>query len=290
MHSSDLRIKVHQNPSYTSKQPKSDVLPPTPLRGIILGPSGSGKTVVLVDMILRLYRGVFERIFIFSPSVHLDSTWLPVKRYVEQELGIDQREEPSFFDTWDTTALREIYETQVAVIKELKKRKSRQMFNILIVVDDFADDPKVMHQTGGYSAGGSMLNTLFVRGRHAYISTLVSTQKLRLTGSTLRVNAQFILCWRLRNELEKRALLEELSAVYPVKVLEDMYNLATEEPYSFWYILLTAKRKEDMFFLRFEHRMIPNINTEEKWGASSVTSQEPLPEPPVNQQTTKQPR
>ena len=36
-----------------------------------------------------------------------------------------------------------------------------------------------------------------------------------------------------------------------------MYDLATAEPYSFWYILLTAKRKEDMFFLRFEHKMVP---------------------------------
>ena len=45
-----------------------------------------------------------------------------------------------FFGTWDTEALRNIYETQVAVIKELKKRKSKQMFNICIIVDDFTDD------------------------------------------------------------------------------------------------------------------------------------------------------
>ena len=208
-------------------------MPGLPCRGIVLGPSGSGKTVVLVDLILRHFRGLFERIYIFSPSVNLDSTWLPVKRYVEQELGIDQMEEPSFFDTWDAQALKNIYETQVSVIQEMKKRKLKTLYNILIVVDDFADDPTVMHRQGGYSSGGSMLNTLFVRGRHSHISTIVSTQKLRLIGTTIRVNAQFMLVWRLRNRLELQALLEELSAVYPVKTLEEMYNMATEEAYSF---------------------------------------------------------
>ena len=124
-----------------------------------------------------------------------------------------------------------------------------------------------------------MLNTLFVRGRHAFISTIVSTQKLRLVATTLRVNAQFMLVWRLRNRMELQALFEELSAVYPIKTLEDMYQLATEEPFSFWYILLTARRKEDMFFLRFEQKMVPSSNR--KWEDSSAPLQEPLPEPPV---------
>jgi hypothetical protein len=38
--------------------------------------------------------------------------------------------------------------------------------------------------------------------------------------------------------------------------LEQMYQLATEDPYSFWYILFTARKKEDMFFLRFEQKMV----------------------------------
>ena len=102
-----------------------------------------------------------------------------------------------------------------------------------------------------------MLNTLFIRGRHMMISTLVSTQKLRLIGSTVRVNAQFVLCWRLRNALELEALIEELSAVYTKKQLLEMFETATAEPYSFWYSDLTAKTKENMFWLRFEKRMVP---------------------------------
>ena len=88
------------------------------------------------------------------------------------------------------------------------------------------------------------------------ISTLVSSQKLRLLSSTMRVNVQFMLVWRLRNRMELQSLLEEISAVYDIKTLEQMYQLATNDPYSFWYILFTAHRKEDMFFLRFEQKMV----------------------------------
>ncbi len=33
--------------------------------------------------------------------------------------------------------------------------------------------------------------------------------------------------------------------------------MATAEPYSFWYINLLPSEVEDMFWLRFEQRMIP---------------------------------
>ena len=63
-------IKLHPTEEWSTKGSKHEHLPPTPLRGILLGPSNSGKSVVLV-MILRLYRNAWERIYIFSPSVHI---------------------------------------------------------------------------------------------------------------------------------------------------------------------------------------------------------------------------
>ncbi|MFO7690005.1 MAG: hypothetical protein R6W83_05555, partial [Cryobacterium sp.] len=71
------------------------------------------------------------------------------------------------------------------------------------------------------------------------------------------VNAQALCVFRLRNKLELDAIIEELSAVYSKEQLLEMYELATREPYSFWYIYLAARRREDMFFLRFEKRMTP---------------------------------
>ena len=52
------------------------------------------------------------------------------------------------------------------------------------------------------------------------------------------------------------ALMEELSAVYPIPVLHQMYETALrDEDHSFWYINMVAKKKEDMFHIRFEHKM-----------------------------------
>jgi hypothetical protein len=255
-----LSIKVHPHDQWTTKgSPFGDsVLAPTPCRYLIVGPSGSGKSILLVDFLVRLYRGAFQRVYIFSPSVFIDSAWKPVFTYVERTLGVDSDKEPWAFDTWDDQKLKEIVQTQKEVVQEQKKMKNgKELFGIAIVVDDFADDPRVMQSRSGASAGGSMLNTLLVRGRHMQISTFMSVQKLRLAGSILRVNAQAICVFRLRNKLELDAIIEELSAVYSKDELHEMYELATSEPYSFWYIHLAAKRREDMFFLRFEKRMRP---------------------------------
>ena len=75
----------------------------------------------------------------------------------------------------------------------------------------------------------------------------------------LRVNAQALCVFRLRNRLELDAVLEELSAVYDKATLLEMYEAATKDLYSFWYIYLAARKREDMFFLHFEKRMVPSI-------------------------------
>ena len=66
-----------------------------------------------------------------------------------------------------------------------------------------------------------------------------------------RVNFRFMLVWRLRNQKEILALMEELSAVYPIAILYEMYETAiSDEDHTFWYINLVAKKKEDMFHVR----------------------------------------
>ena len=250
-----LAIQVAKHDQWETKQPKlgEGILPPTPARVLTLGPSGCGKNLWLVDVLTRLYRGCFQRIFVFSPSVHIDSCWNVVKAYVRDEMGVPEDEE-CFFDTWDEAKLQEILSTQAAVIKHQKSEKaSKQLYGIAICVDDFADQPSVLSSR----SDGNALNQLLVRGRHIQASCFCLCQKMRILGSVLRVNAQAMVIFRLRNKLELDAIIEELSAVYDKRTLLEMYMLATTQPYSFWYINLAAKRREDMFWLRFEQRMIP---------------------------------
>ena len=70
------------------------------------------------------------------------------------------------------------------------------------------------------------------------------------------VNFRFVLIWRLRNQKEVLALMEELSAIYPIKVLHQMYEAAIEEPHSFWHTNLVSKDKREMFYVRFDHKIV----------------------------------
>ncbi|CAE7941499.1 unnamed protein product, partial [Symbiodinium sp. KB8] len=214
------KVKLFPSPEYTSKAPRDPVVPKLPCTGVLLGPSKSGKTVVLISMILEQYRGCFERIYIFSPSINVDDGWRLVKKYVEETMKVPTDREQVYFEEWDEPALRQIIRQQRKITETSKQLKMRSLFQILVVIDDFADNPH-LHKRSGDSA----LDTLFVRGRHFQISTLVSTQKLRLVSNTVRVNSQFFCVWRLRNQLEK----DSLTALVPKPQLEAMYEEAVAE-------------------------------------------------------------
>ena len=66
MKSSDLDIKTIDVTEFTCKQGKhSDVVPHLPLRGVRLSPSGGGKSVLVANLFSKVYRGCFERIYMF---------------------------------------------------------------------------------------------------------------------------------------------------------------------------------------------------------------------------------
>ena len=162
---------------------------------------------MLVDFLVRLCRHAFQRIYVFSTSVFVDSACKPVFKYVENTLGVDSEKEQWAFDEWDEAKLAEIVETQKRVVQEQKRAKAgKELYGIAVICDDFADDPRVVANRSGAAAGGSMLNTLLQRGRHLQISTFLSMRKLRPAGSVLRTQAQAMCVFRLRNRLELDAL------------------------------------------------------------------------------------
>ena len=66
---------------YEFKQSKYQIATRLPFSQIIVGPSGSGKGILLQSMILDISRDVFAtRIYVWSPSISVDSNWTPVKK------------------------------------------------------------------------------------------------------------------------------------------------------------------------------------------------------------------
>jgi hypothetical protein len=143
-----------------------------------------------------------------------------------------------YYDEYDPTSLEQIISTHKKVVQyKKKKKKTKKLFSILVVVDDFADDPR-------FSRNSKLLHALFVRGRHSQISTIVSTQKFTAIHPIIRVNANELYVFRLRNHSDLQTFLDELGGIVGSKQnLLEMYQEATNTPFSFLYCRLTQKIK-----------------------------------------------
>lgn len=242
-----LEIKPISHTEFTCRQSRHDHVPRVPLRMIILGPSGGGKTVLLSNLILNIYRGAFERIYIFSPSINVDYVWKPVKKYQSDEMKvIESDKEKLYYDTYDTESLEKIIALQHKITRFSKESGKKKLFSILIIIDDLADDVHVTRHS-------KLLHTLYCRGRHNQISTIVSTQKYYALATIIRVNATALIVYRLRSFKELECFLEENGALVDKKTLLEIYRNATKEPYSFLYVNLMAKNISEMFYQNFTH-------------------------------------
>ena len=243
-------IKPIKTKEFDSKQSQYEHCAKLPMRSILLGPSGSGKTVLLQNMVLDIFRDCFSRIYIFSPSIDVDMTWEPVKHYIEKSMNIQHTDdEPIYFDHYDPAALEHIIGVQHKLAQYQKKNGFKKLYQILIIVDDFADQP-------AFTRSDKILHSLYTRGRHTFVSSITSTQVFNCLSPIIRKNATELYIYRLRNYRDLEALIEELSALYDKKTLLELYNIATDEPHSFWYINLMAKSKKDMFYMNFDRKLV----------------------------------
>ena len=241
-----IRTKEYEVPKSRYSQVGS-----LPTRSILLGPSGSGKSILLQNMILDIYKNLFQRIYIFSPSIDVDyQTWEPVKTYIEKDLKIKHtEEEPIYFSEYNSEELEKIINTQRKVTEFQKKENHKKLYQILIVIDDFADSVE-------FSRHSKLLHSLFTRGRHSQISTIVATQKFTALHPIIRVNASELFVFRLRNYQDLECFINEVSALIDKKSLLEMYNMATNEPYSFLYCKLTSKDRNKTFMIKFQQYLM----------------------------------
>ena len=130
-----------------------------------------------------------------------------------------------------------------------KAKTQKKLFQILIVVDDFADDISL-------SRSSKLLHSLYTRGRHACISTIVATQKFTAISPIIRVNAVELYVYRLRSGQDLDTLINEVSALIDKKTLLNIYKQCTAEPYSFLYIKLSARTISEMFYCNMTQKVV----------------------------------
>ena len=148
--------------------------------------------------------GCFSRICIWSPSINVDSTWLPVKDYIRDHIKPNDREK-CYFDSQDPE-LEAIADTRQKVIN-YQKQKHKDLYQILARIDDFIDDPS-------FTRKFQLLHHLYIRERHYTISIVTATQVYKAVSPIIRKSMTHLFIYRLRSYADLDAIIEEMSAIY----------------------------------------------------------------------------
>ena len=141
----------------------------------------------------------------------------------------ETKDEEFYYDHYDPGALEEIISVQHKIAQYQKKQGHNKVYQILIIIDDFADQPQFTRQD-------KLLHSLYTRGRHTFISSITSTQVFTALSPIIRKNATELYIYRLRNYRDLESLLEELSALFDKKTLLELYNIATGEPHTYFLV------------------------------------------------------
>ena len=152
----------------------------------------------MLDLLLRHYRGCFARIYIFSPTALLDKSWEPLKKYVEGEMGVDSDKEKWMFEEFDTKALQEQVDLQMKVAELAKTRGHKNIPQVLWIIDDHADDERIMH------SNHTIIASLAIKSRHYGGNLFIATQRYRALANIIRVNLTGMFIWPAPNSRQQR--------------------------------------------------------------------------------------
>ena len=210
-----------------------------PANSIHIGPSGSGKSLTLLRTLIDNDKlgGKFDKYLIFSPNVFVDPQYKALIDYVERTTG--QKKNDFCFEDFDQNAIKKLMEDQRKVTEYLRKIGAKRLLSACVVIDDFGERADLV------KAHGSVINSLFTRGRHLMISVYgLLLQRFRLANPTIRYNSHVIYVHKLNSQKDLEALAEEFSAVTggPDNFIQ-MYKRATAKKYGFLFIVTGADPK-----------------------------------------------
>ena len=211
------------------KIPEHMMLPP--FRNLYIAPSNSGKTLAFANLLTNDifgYKKLFgKNIFIFSPTIGLDDPSL---------YGVQIPSE-NIFDDYYEDIIDSIVNEQNEIIKEFGKKNAP---HILLILDDLI--------TSIPDTKKDILKKLFFSARHYCISLIINSQSFTQVPRALRLNASNLFVFQV-NDSEIKRIAEE----QPIRaaVFREIYEQATEEPFSFLHINM-KKHFKRRYWLRYE--------------------------------------
>lgn len=192
-------------------------LPKPPFRWIITGPSGSGKSNLIKNIVFNFYKKYFSEIYVFIMS---KDDALEYERLTKSSRMKDKVSITTKIDFDDIQDLYEEIEDENAYKKKNKER-------VLMVFDDAVIDGI----SNNYKR--NIIDRLFIAGRHANISTLISTQKYKMLNANMRMCNCNVLTVFNSNGKELQQIAEEHNNLLNSNEMFEMLKDHLKKKYSF---------------------------------------------------------
>jgi hypothetical protein len=217
----DLSIKKIDTKDTKKYPPMPKPLPQFPFRLLLLGSSAGGKTTLLLNILTNenFYKGVFDKIYIISPTISVDSTWQALDKLPEKE-----KEKYRFFEQCNVEDIQAILDEQDKAIKA-SADKSKPL--ALLVFDDCIGSKFLTSKTFG---------ELFYKGRHYNCNTILSFQSYKNVQRSIRLNFSHTIVTSI-TENELVMISPDLAnPVFSKKMVQDLYHSCkSKNKYNFLY-------------------------------------------------------
>ena len=219
----DLHIKA---PIMLCDTELGEIPPPLPDKAffmIISGSAGSGKSSFMISLLSqkkpKIYRKVFENVFIIAPSHSLAS--------VKSNIFRNHPEDKQF---------NELNQASLAAVKERVLADASEDFNSLLIIDD-----QTVHLK--QKENEALLKDLIYNRRHYHLSIMLLVQSYTAIPLTIRKTISHGVIFKPRNKRELDSVFEEI-LFQPKHIIEHITNYVFKKPHDF---LLFDVGKGDLY-------------------------------------------
>jgi len=259
-------------------EPPNNVLPKHEFTMGIIAPKGAGKTTLIANL-LYFYKGYFNNIYVFSPTVLSDEKWdwlknqelcvenTPLKKWIALEKKKEQGAfhnkivaDPPISKEFDNinTNKKEDYDGRIPE-ENFYHNYSHQDLNDLLVNKKAIIDALKKHNQPKFLADRDLFifddlvgSSLFsmakdncfkgfnTRHRHYSASVIMVSQGYKEIPKTVRTNWTCLIIFEIANDREVRVIYEENTMGYKEKQWLEMFDHCVKDDYGFMY--LNAKK------------------------------------------------
>jgi hypothetical protein len=220
-----------------------------PFRWIISAGTQSGKTTALLNCLFKWWmvdnKTIWDQIFIFTSTAYQDDNW---------KLIADHEELSAITYLTDT-----LDESVINRIMELPHDDKHR----LVIIDDMASDKNALDTAS--------IHRLFMSGRHANLSIVITSQHYHNIPIILRYNASHFSIYRLQQAKTLSMVKTDLETndVHD-EMFDEIYDLCTKDKYQFLFIQLFPRK----WYKSFEHEIKIRGKHEEKSYNNEITEAE----------------